>query len=93
MISNELGRNAELVLCKNRYIIHKYNISRRRGNNMTADKNKMDKIKKAHLSRLKELATNFDKEEQQVVLSAIPRVEIEKYLQSGPEDYLREICK
>lgn len=43
----------------------------------------MDGFKKLHLDRLKELASNFDEDERQVVLSCIPKDEIRAYLEKG----------
>lgn len=43
----------------------------------------MDGFKKMHLERLKELASNFDEDERQIVLSCIPENEIRAYLEKG----------
>lgn len=43
----------------------------------------MDGLKKLHLEKLKELASNFDEDERQVVLSCIPENEIRAYLEKG----------
>lgn len=43
----------------------------------------MDGFKKLHLEKLKELASNFDEDERQAVLSCIPENEIRSYLEKG----------
>lgn len=40
----------------------------------------MEGTQRVHLQRLGELAANFDADERQVVLSAIPKEEIKAYL-------------
>lgn len=40
----------------------------------------MDRLNEIHLEKLKELASNFDKDERNAVLSAIPEEDIRNYL-------------
>lgn len=47
----------------------------------------MDGLKKLHLERLREIASNFDEDERQVVLSCIPEDEIRAYLKKGDDQY------
>lgn len=53
----------------------------------------MNRIKIAHLSKLKELASNFDADEREVVLSCIPKDEMRAYLEREKPRSIEEIIQ